>query len=189
MNIDDAVRLITSGERLRVELKVTLPAKGVAICKEIAAFASTDGGHIFLGVSNDGAVVGITAAERSTLGERLESWVRHHVSPLPLIDLEWLEINGLAVLCIAVERGSSPLYYFDRVPYIRVGTISHPAEPHQVLEKILGWSVTEEISDIKKDLTANHPNRHTAALIFGQGELATMNYETLLNRLRRDLFS
>ncbi|MDI1328132.1 MAG: ATP-binding protein [Brevundimonas sp.] len=189
MNIDDAVRLITSGEGLRVELKAALPTRQVAICKEIAALASTDGGHVFLGVSDDGVVVGMTTAERSTLGERLESWVRHHVSPLPLIDLEWLEIDGLAVLCIAVERGSSPLYYFDRVPYIRVGTISHPAEPHQVLEKILGWSVTDKISDIKKDLTATHPNRHTAAAIFGQGELATMNYETLLERLRRDLLS
>lgn len=61
-----------------------------------------------------------------------------------------------------------------------VGHVRNQRLRRQVLQ--LGGSV--EGLDSKID--GNHPARHSAAAITGQGELATWNYATLIERMRRD---
>jgi predicted HTH transcriptional regulator len=48
------------GQRLEFKMKVKFPEK---IIKELVAFANTDGGYLFLGVSDDGQLEGLKFAE------------------------------------------------------------------------------------------------------------------------------
>ena len=43
------------GQRLEFKMKVKFPEK---IVKELVAFANSDGGHLFIGVSDDGKIEG-----------------------------------------------------------------------------------------------------------------------------------
>ena len=48
------------GQRLEFKMKVKFPEK---IIKELVAFANTDGGHLFVGVGDEGQLEGLKFAE------------------------------------------------------------------------------------------------------------------------------
>ncbi len=62
MELQEIKRLIYSGENQHVEFKrkVRHPEK---IMKEVVAFANTDGGHLFVGVSDDRTIPGLKFAD------------------------------------------------------------------------------------------------------------------------------
>ena len=49
------------------------------LCKEVIAFANTKGGTLYIGVRNDGTVVGIEDADRVTL--QINNMVRDSIKP------------------------------------------------------------------------------------------------------------
>lgn len=52
--------LIDSGEGYNVEFKVRVPSKVRELTEEIYAFANANGGHLLIGVDDNGKVVGTT---------------------------------------------------------------------------------------------------------------------------------
>ncbi|MFN3726838.1 MAG: helix-turn-helix domain-containing protein [Allosphingosinicella sp.] len=63
MDSDQALSLIAGGESLTLELKASLSSrKPEGICKEIAALATSKGGHLLVGVSDDLQVIGVLDA-------------------------------------------------------------------------------------------------------------------------------
>jgi hypothetical protein len=61
-----------------------------------------------------------------------------------------------------------------------IGHLRNQRLRSRVLE--LGGSVAGLDSKVER----SHPGRHTAAAFSGQGELATWNYSTLIERMRQD---
>lgn len=59
-----------------VELKSSVVAD---ICKEVIAFANTKGGTLYIGVEDDGTVVGVDSADRVTL--QINNMVRDSIKP------------------------------------------------------------------------------------------------------------
>ena len=61
MSRSDFIRIVCAeGEGQKVEFK----AKSTALAKEIVAFANASGGSVFLGISDDGEIVGIEDTNR-----------------------------------------------------------------------------------------------------------------------------
>lgn len=190
MTPNEALRLIAGGETLTLEFKGELSRRQErAICKEIAALATMQGGHLLIGVEDDGKVRGV--ADPAEMTAKIESWVAHYVAPAPTVNFETLVIDGARVVHVDIAEGVAPLYCYDGRPYLRVGTKSAVATPAQIEHLVsTGKLVADMRANIARMVSLEktlHPARHTAAAIFGQGELATMSYQTVRDRLFSDL--
>lgn len=118
-----------------MEFKRELPAQRRDLAKEVAAFASTDGGMVLLGVADDGTVVGVHGAQAASVRDELVGRVVgicQRIDPPVRPRLLWASSGGLAVLCVQVDKGEEPLYYVDGRPLIRHANVSRTAKPDEV---------------------------------------------------------
>jgi predicted HTH transcriptional regulator len=95
------LEVVAQGEGLRTEFKrlVHSPAK---IARSISAFANTSGGHILIGVDDDGRIVGIRS-EKETL-EVIDDALRFHIDPVPLLDVHVEEYKRRMVLVLSIPE-------------------------------------------------------------------------------------
>ncbi|WKN33385.1 ATP-binding protein [Porifericola rhodea] len=91
MSMQEIQRLVNSGEGEHIEFKrkVAHPEK---ILKEIVAFANTKGGHLLIGVDDNGNIPGIKFADEEifVLEKAIQQWCR----PKMEYDIEVVKING-----------------------------------------------------------------------------------------------
>ena len=137
--LEDSLR---GGEGQFVEFKVAFPSQAHSFATEIAAFATSGGGTVLLGVDDAGGVVGLEAIEqpekRADFRERVEGIART-VRPAVTPRVSFLDWGG-ATLCVAeVPDGDRPIYYYDHRPYVRIGSQSRPAEPEEVAALVSDW--------------------------------------------------
>lgn len=128
-------KLCSAGESQTVEFKRELPSQKRDLAKEVAAFASTEGGTILLGVNDDGTVVGVQGGQAASVRDELMARVVgicQQVEPPVLPRMAWASSGGRAVLCVQVEKGAEPPYYVDGRPFIRHANVSRPANPAEV---------------------------------------------------------
>ncbi len=113
-----------------IELKEIYTAD---IKKEIVAFANTSGGVIYIGVANNGEVIGIDNADfvMQQLSNALRDGIRPDIQMFTNIEL--LEEQDKRILKITVNQGTKKPYYLSKKGikpsgvYVRSGTTSAPA--------------------------------------------------------------
>src|SRR5262249_38743820 len=131
------------GEGPRLEFKEAFPKNAGELAKEIAAFATTEGGTILLGVSSDGALVGVLGLDdpvaRDQLMRRIEGVCSGTVKPAITPDARFASEGDAVVVVITVPKGTEAVYYAAHIPYVRRLTASRPAEPHEVNELVRTW--------------------------------------------------
>ena len=131
------------GEGQRLEFMETYPENGHELSREIAAFATCNGGLILIGVADDGSLVGLPSVDavegRDRLLRRLEGVCSGHVRPSITPVVKWGQEGDAVVLGIEVPRGAQPVYYSKSTPYLRHLSRSRPADPHEVVELVSGW--------------------------------------------------
>ena len=83
------------------------------IKKEIIALANTAGGKIFVGVNDDGEVIGLEDPDESSL--KISNMVRDSIKPdvTMFIHYETLDIDGKNVLEVSVQKGTNKPYYLS----------------------------------------------------------------------------
>jgi hypothetical protein len=122
---------LAGGEGPFVEFKEAFPDQARRLAEEIAAFSTSGGGVLLLGVDDFGRVVGCDDSR-----ERVEG-VLQSVSPQPSATVEVYEHSEGRICVVQVADGSEPVYYVDNRPYLREGSISRPARPDEVKHLIL----------------------------------------------------
>lgn len=135
----DIAALIQGGEGQAVDFKnynsVDSPDLQRDLARHIAAFATSGGGVLLIGVSDDGTIVGINGA---TSVEGRDRWRKaiyaasRAVKPALVVAPDFIEADDLTVLAVRIPRGREPVYYFSGRPYLRDGQASRPAEPDEV---------------------------------------------------------
>ena len=103
------------------------------IKKEIIAFANCDGGKLYIGVRDDGTVVGLDNADRASL--QISNMVRDAIKPdvTMFLHYETIIVNGKNILAVDIQRGTDRPYYLDKKGmrpegvYVRQGYSSVPA--------------------------------------------------------------
>src|SRR3954449_12098011 len=101
MAYEEIQQLIGGGESLTVEFKRELSSSRPRdICKEIAALATMQGGHLLVGVDDDGSVPGVSNPKE--IIAKIESWVGAYVSPTPQISLAGLPFGNATLVCVRV---------------------------------------------------------------------------------------
>lgn len=95
-----------------------------SLAAEMAAFANTNGGVIFIGVQDNGTVSGLTPQEVHTVNQLISNVASQHVrSPLVVQTQNILLENGNVVIALTVPEGMDKPY-FDRkgVIWLKTGS-------------------------------------------------------------------
>lgn len=107
--------------------------------KTVVAFANTNGGVLYIGIEDDGAVCGLDDPDAVMLAAT--NAIRDSVKPNPsmIAECEKMEFNGKTVVGIRVERGvDRPYYLADKGMrpegvYVREGAASYMASEAEIV--------------------------------------------------------
>lgn len=149
---------MTFFESENVELKSEITGD---TCKEVIAFANTHGGTLYIGVDNDGAVVGVENADAVTL--QLNNMVRDSIKPdvTMFVHYETQAVEGKHIVAVTVQKGTGRPYYLAAKGlkpsgvYVRNGTSADPstdAAIRQMIKETDGDSF-EAARSLEQDLT------------------------------------
>ena len=113
-----------------VELKAEIVGD---ICKEVIAFANTKGGTLYIGVSNDGSVVGVKNADQVIL--QMNNMIRDSIKPdvTMFVGYEAQHISDKDIIAVTIQKGTDRPYYLSSKGlkpsgvYVRNSTSSDPA--------------------------------------------------------------
>lgn len=154
------------------------------IKKEIIAFANCDGGTVYVGVADDGKVLGVENADECAL--QISNMVRDAVKPdvTMFIHYETLECDGKAVVAVNIQRGTNRPYYLAKKElrpegvYVRQGYSSVPATDtaiRQMIKETDGDSF-ENMRSINQALTfeATKKEFEKRNVVFGQPQMQTL---------------
>lgn len=154
------------------------------IKKEIIAFANCDGGTLYVGVADDGKVLGVENADECAL--QISNMVRDAVKPdvTMFIHYETLECDGKAVVAVNIQRGTNRPYYLAKKGlrpegvYVRQGYSSVPATDtaiRQMIKETDGDSF-ENMRSINQALTfeATKKEFEKRNVVFGQPQMQTL---------------
>ena len=131
------------------------------IKKTAVAFANTSGGKIFIGIGNDGDVVGVADYDKVSLQVvgSLKNAIRPDITMF--VKVEMRDMDGKSVVVVNVDRGSSAPYYLadhglkPSGVYVRVGSASVPASEERIRKMIKDTDGDKyiEMRSMNQDLT------------------------------------
>jgi predicted HTH transcriptional regulator len=107
--------------------------------KEVVAFLNSDkGGDIYIGVDDDGTILGVDNPDKLQLA--IIDRIRNNILPTTLgfFDVATQEIQGKVIVHIIVTRGTEKPYYLKRYglspagAYVRVGTGTQQLNPEMI---------------------------------------------------------
>jgi ATP-dependent DNA helicase RecG len=152
--------LIRQGESDSVEF--VFPAQQLdRIGKTVCAFLNGKGGAVFVGIDDDGRIIGVDDAEG--LSERLSKYLLELISPNALWSVSIdIDENEKSIVTVDIQAGKDRPYVFDGTVYVRHGSQTRKAD-HLTLQQIVQnqsvsadrWerrpSVNLEESDLDRD--------------------------------------
>ena len=148
----------------RTELKRELIDE---VKSEILAFLNSDGGIIYVGVEDDGTIVGFkNSKEKDSVDLKVGNWLDNSFFPKPSNLVKYF-FNEDDVLEIHISKGTNKPYYLrEKGPkpsgvYVRVGRSKRRASEDEILRMIMRsnkYSYEEDISD-EQDLTFRYFER------------------------------
>lgn len=154
------------------------------IKKEIIAFANCDGGIIYVGVADDGTVLGVDNADECAL--QISNMVRDSIKPdvTMFIHYKTVDQNGKVIVVVSIQRGTNRPYYLAKKGlrpegvYVRQGYSSVPATDtaiRQMIKETDGDSF-EDMRSMNQELTFEVTKREFEArkVAFGQPQMQTL---------------
>lgn len=92
-----------------------------SICKEIVSFLNADGGTIYIGVKDDGTIVGATSIDKTC--RAIADIITQQIEPNPqeLIKNELIFEGDKTLIAITIKKGTDPLYCQKKYGYSSVG--------------------------------------------------------------------
>lgn len=116
----DLIKTIVKGESKTIEFKTSFQKEAV---ESVVAFANSYGGKIFIGVEDNGNILGVSIS-----GETIQNYVntiKQNTQPSIIVDIEEHEIDSKVILVIDVkEYPLKPISYKNRY-YKRVKNSNH----------------------------------------------------------------
>ena len=114
--------------------------------KEVVAFTNTDGGTIYIGISDDGKVVGLDHLD--SVMTQASSALKDGIKPdvMPFVKISSAELEGKNVVKIEVATGTNKPYYLSDKGlkpsgvYVRKGSSSQPVSDEAIREIIIQTS-------------------------------------------------
>lgn len=132
-----------------------------SLSREIISFANTEGGDIYIGIRDDGTVIGV--ADPDDVMTRISSAAHDTILPdiIPFLQIRTVEMDGKEVIRISVSVGTERPYYLASKGlkpsgvYVRRGSACIPLSETGIRKMILETSGKsyEESRSLEQDLT------------------------------------
>ena len=154
------------------------------IKKEIIAFANCDGGKLYIGIRDDGTVVGLDNADSVSL--QISNMVRDAIKPDVTMFLHYETIveNGKNVVAVDIQRGTDRPYYLaskgmrPEGVYVRQGYSSVPATDTAIRRMIkeTDGDRFEAMRSLNQDLTFEETQKEFVLrkIEFGPQQMRTL---------------
>ena len=150
MTLTEAQQLIAQGEGQQIEFK--LKAKHPdRIVREIVAFSNSKGGHLFIGVDDDGSIIGLKDAEEAhyvmekAVKELCRPQIEYEYQIIPIID------GKSAIVHYQFESGKKKPYFAFLKPFHKRGRSFVRLEDRSIqasreLRQILKFSLQDNMT-------------------------------------------
>ena len=132
-----------------------------SVSKEIVAFANTEGGELYIGIADDGRVVGVENPD--DVMTHLSNVAHDSILPdvTPFMQIRTIEKEGKPIVIATVSVGTERPYYLAKEGlkpkgvYVRRGSACLPLNEAGIQQMILDTSGKsyEESRSLKQDLT------------------------------------
>lgn len=154
------------------------------IKKEIIAFANCNGGKLYIGVKDDGTVIGVDDADNVSL--QISNMVRDTIKPdvTMFVHYETIEEEGKEIIAIDIQRGTDRPYYLAKKGmrpegvYVRQGYSSVPATDAAIrrMVKETDGDRFEAMRSLNQDLTfeATKKEFDLRKIEFGSKQMQTL---------------
>lgn len=174
-------------ENENIEYKLLGPGGKLpdSLIKEVAAFVNSNGGEIYIGIADDGKVVGVE--DHDDAEGRITSSIRDNIRPemLAFISICDIVLDGKCVIKITVRPGTLKPYYIagkgirPEGVYVRKGSSTIPASEATIKEMLMdtyGRSF-ENSRSIEQNLTfdALETEMSEQGLEFGESQMKTLH--------------
>jgi ATP-dependent DNA helicase RecG len=108
MTVEEITALIAQGESLTVEFKGEgdAPLSDSKLVEAVVCLANTEGGHLLLGVEDDGRVTGLHSSRRSVNERALEALVANRSVPGVRVRVQLIQLEGKTVAVFAVDQAN-----------------------------------------------------------------------------------
>jgi ATP-dependent DNA helicase RecG len=127
MTLQELKRTLARGEDSRHQFKSNL-TNASAAAAEMVAMSNSDGGQIFVGVTDQGRPSGLTLADISRLNQLFSNASSQNVRPAVNPETENIETENGVVLVVTVPPGKSQPYSDQNgVFWVKVGADKRPA--------------------------------------------------------------
>ena len=158
------------------------------IRKEIIAFANCEGGKLYIGVQDDGTVVGLDDPDGAAL--QVSNIVRDAIKPdlTMFVRYETLNENGKQIVAIDVQQGTERPYYIAKKGmrpegvFVRQGYSSVPATSTAIRRMIkeTDGDYFEEMRSLEQDLTFEAAEKEFSErnILFGEAQMKTLGIMT-----------
>ncbi len=110
--------------------------------KSVSAFANGEGGSLIFGISDEDELVGLANAEEDA--ECISEAIKTKLDPVPVISLEFKEVEEKKLIILHVNAGQETPYYYigdkQRLTYVRIGNESVVADRLQLKNLVMKGS-------------------------------------------------
>jgi len=184
---------MTLFENITTEFKQEYTAD---INKTVIAFANTNGGTVYIGITDDGGIVGVGDIDSTML--KAGNSIRDSIKPDVTLFVNYQQeiIDGKAVIKVIVQKGTSSPYYLaskgirPEGVYVRQGASTVPATETAILRMIkdTDGEKYEDVRSLNQDLTFAEAKREFTVrnVPFGvsqQKTLGLMNADSIYTNL------
>ena len=91
--------ILSSGESSNTEFKQSFDKEAI---ETIVAFANTKGGHLFIGIKDDGTPCGVTISNESI--QNYINQIKNSTEPSLIVDIEAFTLEGKTILAIKIDE-------------------------------------------------------------------------------------
>ena len=172
-------------EGSNVELKAVIVED---IKKEIVAFANSEGGTLYIGINDQGEIIGVEDVDGVML--QASNMIRDAIKPdvTMFVNYAHEQIEQKDIVKITVQKGTDSPYYIAKKGlrpegvYVRQGASSVPASDHAIRRMIkeTDGDTFEVMRSLNQDLTFHAATDEFKArdILFGESQMITLRILT-----------
>ena len=154
------------------------------ICKEVIGFANTNGGTVYIGIEDNGIIVGIDDEDKTIL--QLNNMIRDSIKPdiTMFVKYEAIILEDKKVIAIKVQRGTDRPYYLGNKGlkpagvYVRNGTSTNPASEANIRKMIkeTDGDSFENMRSLEQNLSFNATNEQFKKrnIVFNEAKMKSL---------------
>ena len=158
------------------------------IKKEIIAFANCEGGKLYIGVQDDGTIIGVEDPDGTAL--QISNMVRDAIKPdlTMFLHYETLNENGKQIVAVDIQPGTERPYYVAKKGlrpegvFVRQGYSSVPATNTAIRRMIkeTDGDHFEEMRSLEQNLTFEAAKKEFSKrnVLFGEAQMKTLGIMT-----------